>query len=91
MTSLAVGAGLGDDVVVVVQRDADETLLSRDVPTLGVGVHEPGLRFEPLPVAEVLPLLVDLAGVLAVEHRVEHDLGVVAVGIGPGTESLGIG
>ena len=91
VASLAVGAGLGDDVVVVVQRDADEAFLARDVSPLRVGVHKPGLGLLPLPVAEVLPLLVDLAGILAVEHRVEHDLRVVAVGIGPGAEALSIG
>jgi hypothetical protein len=44
----------------------------------------------PLAVAQVLALFVDLAGVVAVEYRVEHDLRVVAVGVGPGAEALGV-
>ncbi len=88
---LAILSGLRDNVVVVVERDADETLLAGYVTTLSVSVDEPGLLLLPLAVAEVLPLLVDLAGVLAVEDGVEHDLWVVAVGVGPGAEALGVG
>ena len=92
VASLAVLPGLRNHVaVVVVHGDADEALLPGDVPPLRVRVDEAGVGLGPLPEAAVLALLVDLAGVPAVVHRVEHDLGVVAVGVRPRAEALGVG
>ena len=91
MSSLTILSGLSHDVVVIVEGDPDEALLAGNVATFGVGVDKTSLFLGPLAVAEVLAFLVDLAGVVAVEDGVEHHLGVVAVGIRAGTESLGIG
>ncbi len=88
MASLTILSGLSHDVVVVVEGHADKALLAWNVATLGVGVDQASLLFGPLAVAEVLTFLVDLAGVVAVEDGVEHHLGVVAVGVGAGAESL---
>ena len=89
LAPLAVGAGLGDHVGLVVDGDADEALVAGHVLALGVRVDEAVLL--PLAEAAVLALLVDLGLVGAVEDGVEHDLGVVAVGVGLGAEALGVG
>lgn len=91
VAALAVGSGLGDDVVIVIESDADETFFTGNVATLRVGVNETRLLLLPLSVAKVFALLVDFGGVVAVEDRVKHDLGVVAVGVRSGTKAFGVG
>ena len=88
MTTFAICAGLRNDVVVVVKRDADEAFFSGNVATLGVRVDEARLRLLPLSVAKVFSLLVNLACVVAIEDRVEHHFGVVAVGVRPSAEAF---
>ena len=90
VSSLAVSPCLGHDAPVRVDVDSDEALVALDVTPLRVSVDEASLRLLPLAEAPVLALLVDLAGVVAVEHGVKHDLGIVAVGVALGAEVLGI-
>ena len=91
VASFTVCTGLSDHVsVVIIHGEADEALFSRNVSALGVGVNESGIGLGPLSEASILSLFVDFTGVATIEHGIEHDLGIVAVGIGPGTEALGV-
>ena len=86
LTSLTIVSGLLQENLPLLGGDADEALVAGHVPPLGVGVDHSVLL--PLAQALIFPLLNHLRPVEAVEDGVEHDLGIVTVGVELGTQSL---
>merc|ERR1719229_831586 len=91
VAALAVGSRLSDDVSVAVDGLSDEALAAGDVAAVRVGVDQPRLGLLPLPEAAVLALFKHLRLVVAAVDGVEHDLRVVAVGVGAGAEAVRVG
>ena len=86
MTSFTILTGLGDDVSVLVDGDADEAFIAWQIATLCVSIDE--AVFFPLTVTTIFAFFVDFASVLTVEDGVKHHFGVIAVGVGLGAESF---